>query len=141
MSAPGQQPGLLDADGLGLERRAVQFVGATISSAAPLTAPTATAPRRPSRRSQISRPSGVRRTLRDRRSNNRSPSDCFFAALVLGFSYLLASNKGLPNVLIIMAALTLINTFVTTRTTIGRRVYAMGATGWRRSCRASAPTG
>jgi len=49
-----------------------------------------------------------------------------FAALVLGFSYLLASNKGLPNVLIIMAALILIYTFVTTRTTIGRRVYAMG---------------
>ena len=49
-----------------------------------------------------------------------------FAALVLGFSYLLASNKGLPNVLVIMAALILVYTFVTTRTTIGRRVYAMG---------------
>ncbi len=49
-----------------------------------------------------------------------------FAALILGFSFLLASNKGLPNVLITMGVLVLIYTFVTTRTTIGRRVYAMG---------------
>jgi putative multiple sugar transport system permease protein len=49
-----------------------------------------------------------------------------FAALILGFSYLLASNKGLPNVLIIMGVLVLLYTFVTTRTTIGRRIYAMG---------------
>ncbi len=49
-----------------------------------------------------------------------------FAALILGFSFLLASNKGLPNVLVIMGVLILAYTFVTTRTTIGRRVYAMG---------------
>lgn len=49
-----------------------------------------------------------------------------FAAIILGFCYLLASNKGLPNVLIIMGALVLVYGFVTTRTTIGRRVYAMG---------------
>ena len=49
-----------------------------------------------------------------------------FAALILGFSYLLASNKGLPNVLIIMGALILLYTFVTTRMTVGRRIYAMG---------------
>jgi putative multiple sugar transport system permease protein len=49
-----------------------------------------------------------------------------FAVLVLGVSYLLALRKGLPNVLIIMSALVLLYTFITTRTTIGRRVYAMG---------------
>ncbi len=49
-----------------------------------------------------------------------------FAGLILGFSYLLAGNKGLPNVLVIMAVLVLLYTFVTTRMTIGRRIYAMG---------------
>jgi putative multiple sugar transport system permease protein len=49
-----------------------------------------------------------------------------FAILILGFSYLLASNKGLPNVLIIMGALILLYTFITTRMTVGRRIYAMG---------------
>ncbi len=49
-----------------------------------------------------------------------------FAALVLGVSYLLALRRGLPNVLVIMSALVLLYTFITTRTTIGRRVYAMG---------------
>jgi putative multiple sugar transport system permease protein len=49
-----------------------------------------------------------------------------FAFLILFFSYKLSWNKGLPNVLIIMGALTLLYTFVTTRTTIGRRIYALG---------------
>ncbi len=49
-----------------------------------------------------------------------------FALLVLGGTYLLAWRKGLPNVLVIMGALVLLYTFITTRTTIGRRVYAMG---------------
>ena len=49
-----------------------------------------------------------------------------FAVLILGFSYLLAWNKGLPNVLVIMGVLVLLYTFITTRTTIGRRIYAMG---------------
>jgi putative multiple sugar transport system permease protein len=49
-----------------------------------------------------------------------------FAILIVGFSYLLASNKGLPNVLIIMGVLILLYTFATTRMTIGRRIYAMG---------------
>ncbi len=49
-----------------------------------------------------------------------------FAVLVLGGTYLLAWRKGLPNVLVIMGALVLLYTFITTRTTIGRRVYAMG---------------
>jgi len=48
------------------------------------------------------------------------------AAAFLGFSYLMASYKGLPNVLIVMFALIALFTFVTTSTTIGRRIYAMG---------------
>ena len=49
-----------------------------------------------------------------------------FAAAIIAFSYLMASYKGMPNVLIIMFALMVIYTFVTNRTTIGRRVYAVG---------------
>ena len=52
--------------------------------------------------------------------------NAIFAALVLGITYLLALRKGLPNVLIIMSALVLLYAFITTRTTVGRRVYAMG---------------
>lgn len=49
-----------------------------------------------------------------------------FAALLVYFSYLLASYKGLPNVLIVMALLIFLFDFITSRTTIGRRVYALG---------------
>jgi putative multiple sugar transport system permease protein len=49
-----------------------------------------------------------------------------FAAMIAAFAYLLASYKGLPNVLIVMLLLMLVYDFVTTRTTIGRRVYALG---------------
>ena len=49
-----------------------------------------------------------------------------FVALIVGLSYLLATYKGLPNVLIIMVVLTLVYDFVTRRTTIGRRIYALG---------------
>ena len=41
-------------------------------------------------------------------------------------AWLLASGRGLPNVLITMAVLIAIYTFVTTKTTIGRRIYALG---------------
>jgi putative multiple sugar transport system permease protein len=44
----------------------------------------------------------------------------------LGFSFLMARYKGLPNVLIVMFALIALFVFLTTRTTMGRRVYAMG---------------
>jgi len=50
----------------------------------------------------------------------------FFAAAILLLSYLLATYKGLPNVLIVMAVLIVAYDFVTTRTTIGRRIYALG---------------
>lgn len=49
-----------------------------------------------------------------------------FAALLVYFSYLLASYKGLPNVLVVMAVLIVLFDFVTSRTTVGRRLYAMG---------------
>jgi putative multiple sugar transport system permease protein len=49
-----------------------------------------------------------------------------FAILIVGFCYLLASYRGLPNVLIIMSALILLYMFVTSRMTIGRRIYALG---------------
>ncbi|MGJ7503726.1 multiple monosaccharide ABC transporter permease [Variovorax sp. ZT5P49] len=50
----------------------------------------------------------------------------FFAAIILFFSYLLSTYKGLPNVLIVMAVLIVVYDFVTNRTTIGRRIYALG---------------
>jgi putative multiple sugar transport system permease protein len=52
--------------------------------------------------------------------------NAIFAILMIGFGYLLASYRGLPNVLIIMGALILLYMFVTTRMTIGRRIYALG---------------
>ena len=49
-----------------------------------------------------------------------------FAAMIAAFSYLLSSYKGLPNVLIVMLLLMLVYEFVTSKTTIGRRIYALG---------------
>ncbi|MDQ0456139.1 multiple monosaccharide ABC transporter permease [Rhizobium paknamense] len=46
------------------------------------------------------------------------------AVLLLG--YLLSTYRGMPNVLIVMLALIIFYSFVTRRTTIGRRIYAMG---------------
>ena len=49
-----------------------------------------------------------------------------FALLLIAFSYLLASYKGLPNVLVVMALLIGLYTFLTNRSTVGRRIYALG---------------
>ncbi|HEU5295502.1 MAG TPA: multiple monosaccharide ABC transporter permease [Burkholderiaceae bacterium] len=49
-----------------------------------------------------------------------------FAALIVGFSWLMASYRGLPNVLVVMTLLMLLYDFATRRTTIGRRIYALG---------------
>ena len=49
-----------------------------------------------------------------------------FSALIIGFSWVMASYRGLPNVLVVMTLLMLLYDFVTRRTTIGRRVYALG---------------
>jgi putative multiple sugar transport system permease protein len=48
------------------------------------------------------------------------------SGLVLYLSYQLASYKGLPNVLIVMGVLIALFTFITLRTTVGRRIYALG---------------
>ncbi|HEX5687827.1 MAG TPA: multiple monosaccharide ABC transporter permease [Ideonella sp.] len=49
-----------------------------------------------------------------------------FAAILVALSWLMASYKGLPNVLVIMFVLMVAYEFVTSRTTIGRRIYALG---------------
>jgi putative multiple sugar transport system permease protein len=48
------------------------------------------------------------------------------SAAIMGLCYLMASYKGLPNVLVILSALVVLYSFVTSQTTIGRRIYAMG---------------
>ena len=75
--------------------------------------------------------------LRNRRLNEQhgTPNEpfVFFAgqmtvisvvAVFLGFQ--LSTYRGLPNVLVVMGVLIAFYTFVTTRSTIGRRIYAMG---------------
>jgi putative multiple sugar transport system permease protein len=52
--------------------------------------------------------------------------NALFAGVVTYLCYLLSTYKGLPDVLILMAVLILIYQFVTNRTTIGRRIYALG---------------
>jgi putative multiple sugar transport system permease protein len=52
--------------------------------------------------------------------------NALIAAGFVGFSFLMASYKGLPNVLIVMGILITLFSFVTMHTTFGRRIYAMG---------------
>lgn len=47
-------------------------------------------------------------------------------AAVMGFCYLMASYKGIPNVLVILFPFVTIYAFITNQTVIGRRIYAMG---------------
>ncbi|MCB0046439.1 MAG: sugar ABC transporter permease [Caldilineaceae bacterium] len=47
-------------------------------------------------------------------------------AAIMYICFLMASYKGLPNVLIIVFLLILVYTFVTTQTVVGRRIYALG---------------
>ena len=79
----------------------------------------------------------VAMSVRARRSQRRYGFDtepvAFFllknvvvSAAILYLTYLLASYRGLPNVMIIMFALIVLYSFVTTQTTIGRRIYALG---------------
>jgi putative multiple sugar transport system permease protein len=49
-----------------------------------------------------------------------------FAGILVALSWLMASYKGLPNVLIIMFGLMVAYDFITSRTTLGRRIYALG---------------
>jgi putative multiple sugar transport system permease protein len=48
------------------------------------------------------------------------------AVAFLGFAGIMASYRGLPNVLVVMGALIALFMFITTRSTFGRRIYAMG---------------
>lgn len=48
------------------------------------------------------------------------------ALALLFIMYKLATYRGLPNVMITMAVLTIIYAFITEKTTLGRRVYALG---------------
>ncbi len=48
------------------------------------------------------------------------------AALILFLTYTMASYKGLPNVLVVMSILIALFVFITMKTTLGRRIYAMG---------------
>ncbi|MEN2989757.1 multiple monosaccharide ABC transporter permease [Tistrella sp. BH-R2-4] len=50
----------------------------------------------------------------------------FIAGAIIYLSWLISAFKGLPNVLIVMALLIAIYGFITNRTTIGRRIYAIG---------------
>ncbi|GGC08999.1 multiple monosaccharide ABC transporter permease [Cellulomonas carbonis] len=48
------------------------------------------------------------------------------AAVVMWFAYQLASSRGLPNVLILLAFLIITYSLITSRTVFGRHVYAIG---------------
>jgi putative multiple sugar transport system permease protein len=47
-------------------------------------------------------------------------------AAVMGFCYLMASYKGIPNVLVILFPFVVVYAFLTNQTVIGRRIYALG---------------
>ncbi|RYH05557.1 MAG: sugar ABC transporter permease, partial [Alphaproteobacteria bacterium] len=75
--------------------------------------------------------------FRDRRTNEAHGTEnepyAFFilqmgiiSVVAVFLGYQLSTYRGLPNVLVIMGLLIAIYTFVTTRSTVGRRVYAMG---------------
>ncbi len=52
--------------------------------------------------------------------------NALIAAAFIGFAWIMANHRGLPNVLVTMFALVALFMFVTSRTTFGRRVYALG---------------
>ncbi|MBL8792042.1 MAG: sugar ABC transporter permease [Rhizobiales bacterium] len=72
------------------------------------------------------------RVLEQAHGMAEEPMELFYArnvliaAAFLAFSWIMANHRGLPNVLITMFALVALFMFITTRTTFGRRVYAMG---------------
>lgn len=75
----------------------------------------------------------LRARRQQRRSGTLDEPFAFFAArnvlialAIVYMSYLMATFRGLPNVFIIMALLIGVYTFVAGRTTIGRRIYAIG---------------
>ena len=72
------------------------------------------------------------RARRKARGYENEPFSLFVAknlvisALVLFFGYMLATYRGLPNVLVVMGVLIALFVFVTKRMTFGRRIYALG---------------
>ncbi len=75
--------------------------------------------------------------IRNRRNNQKYefevPPTGFFIAknaiitiAIMSLCWLMASYKGLPNVMILMLVLIIIYTFITDQTVLGRRIYAMG---------------
>jgi len=72
------------------------------------------------------------RTRRKARGYETEPFALFvaknvvIAAIVLFFGYMLASYRGLPNVLVVMGLLIAVFFFITKRMTFGRRIYALG---------------
>lgn len=76
---------------------------------------------------------GMRARIRNRQYGIEDEPLSFFAVrnLIVAFallfvSYKLAMFRGLPNVLISMALLTVVYAFITENTVIGRRIYALG---------------
>lgn len=72
---------------------------------------------------------------RQARLRNGSPADSpaafigrngVTAILILAFAWQMSAYRGLPNVLLVLLALVALYGFVTARTTIGRRIYALG---------------
>lgn len=46
--------------------------------------------------------------------------------VLIGFTFLLAQYEGIPNILVILAVLIFIYNFITTKTVVGRQIYAIG---------------
>lgn len=46
--------------------------------------------------------------------------------IINSFTYIMAQYKGIPNVLILLGALVVLYSFLTTKTTFGRHIYALG---------------
>jgi putative multiple sugar transport system permease protein len=75
----------------------------------------------------------VRTRVRQERHGTETEPRAFFVAknlvlagALMAFAWLIASHRGLPNVLVILTALIVLYSFVTSRTTIGRQIYAVG---------------
>ncbi|MEF2550979.1 multiple monosaccharide ABC transporter permease [Aurantimonas sp. A2-1-M11] len=75
----------------------------------------------------------IRSRMRSQANGGEDEPFAFFAAriaivvgAILYLAWMLATFRGFPNVLIVMALLIAIYSFITARTTIGRRIYALG---------------
>ncbi|MDB5524632.1 MAG: branched-chain amino acid transport system / permease component family protein [Rhizobium sp.] len=77
--------------------------------------------------------SGFRaRRANDRHQTENEPYTFFLVQMIvtaivtIALGFQLSTYRGLPNVLVVMGVLIALYTFLTTRSTIGRRIYAMG---------------